>query len=763
MKKCFLLLLVIIPVLVSLIVSPVLAKDIPKDNQNNGVPFQEIWEEIAEIIQRLDDLQAQITSIQIIPGPAGPQGEPGTQGPAGADGQDGKDGAPGAQGPAGPQGPQGDIGAAGPQGPAGTDGQDGARGPQGPAGPQGEQGPQGPAGIQGPAGPQGPAGADGQGDVPLWYIQEMEARIFALEELVVGLQTRIDELQPTQLPDLSINDVEILEGSSNNYLAFSVTLSQANWDDDVTVDFAAADNSAHAGEDYIATSGTLTIPVGQTMGWIWVETVGDYDLEEDETLFVNLSNPVNANIADDQGTGTILNDDGLPNLSINDVTVIEGNDGQTYADFTVTLAEATSWDINVGFGTFDGSASAGEDYIATSGTVTIPAGENSATITVAVLDDTLTEEDETFWVYLNADAQFVLLDDAGLGIIIDDDGPPPALTISDAETFEWGTGSQIELVFEIVLSKPSYQDITVDFETADGSAIAGEDYTAASGTLTIPAGETGYLAIIVLGDTNAEEDETFFVNLSNPVNATIGDGEGVGTILNDDGGGELPPTPLSITVYDASAPEGDSGISLMEFRVTLSAPHDDYVTLNYETSEGNATSGVDYDTSYASVTFNPGETERTILITIHGNIEYEADKIFFVEVWSYDAPLNTYAVMGIIENDDPGDFFLSSDYSFVRGNRAVTIPIILTNPQWFETNVAWETVPGTALEYDHFLPSSGNVEFGPEGTEIYKEITVQIIADSPMDGNKEFFIRLTETRTGETCDIRITILDDDTA
>src|SRR5262249_18848687 len=109
-----------------------------------------------------------------------------------------------------------------------------------------------------------------------------------------------------------------------------------------------------------------------------------------------------------------------------------------------------------------------------------------------------------------------------------------ALAISDAAVYEGGRGT-VNAAFTVTLSEPATGTVTVNYSTADGTARASHDYEAASGTLTFAPGETSKtITIAVKGDSNVEASETFFVNLSGAVNADIGDGQGLGTIFNDD-------------------------------------------------------------------------------------------------------------------------------------------------------------------------------------------------------------------------------------
>src|SRR5262249_43706264 len=148
----------------------------------------------------------------------------------------------------------------------------------------------------------------------------------------------------------------------------------------VTVNYATANGTAVAPGDYTSTSGTLTFASGVTTQTITVPVVGDTLGEANETFFVNLSGANNATIADNQGVGTITNDD-LPSIAINSVSVTEGNTGSVNAVFTVTLSIASTQTINVNYATANGTAVAPGDYTAGAGTLSFPPGVTSQTIT----------------------------------------------------------------------------------------------------------------------------------------------------------------------------------------------------------------------------------------------------------------------------------------------------------------------------------------------------------------------------------------------
>jgi hypothetical protein len=201
---------------------------------------------------------------------------------------------------------------------------------------------------------------------------------------------------------------------------FTVTLSPASAST-VTVKYATANGTAAAGSDYTAVPATLlTFAPGQTSKTVMVNGLGDTMKEANETFVVNLSSASGGTIADSQGVGTILNDDG-PLLRINDVSKAEGNTGATAFTFTVTLSPASTGPVTVKYATANGTATAGGDYTATSGTLTFTPGQTSKTVTVNVTGNTTVETNEAFAVNLSGAVGATLFDGQGVGTILNDD------------------------------------------------------------------------------------------------------------------------------------------------------------------------------------------------------------------------------------------------------------------------------------------------------------------------------------------------------
>jgi hypothetical protein len=222
-------------------------------------------------------------------------------------------------------------------------------------------------------------------------------------------------------------------------------------------------------------------------------------------------------------------------LTISDVSLAEGNSGTTAFDFTVSLSEASASKVTVNYRTANGTATAknkNKDYTATRGTLTFGEGETRKTVSVSVSGDTRVEPDETFFVNLTRPRGATLADSQGLGTLINDD--LPTLAISDVKKSEGRSGATA-FTFTVTLRGGRAGPVTVQYKTDDGTATADSDYTATSGTLAFGEGETRKtVSVSVSGDTTAEPDETFFVNLTQPSGATLGDSQGLGTIVNDD-------------------------------------------------------------------------------------------------------------------------------------------------------------------------------------------------------------------------------------
>ncbi len=347
-----------------------------------------------------------------------------------------------------------------------------------------------------------------------------------------------------------------------------------------------------------------------------------------------------------------------PSLSIQDVSIVEGTGGTTNnAVFTVTLDGTLSGTVSVDFATSNNNAIAGVDYTAAAGTLTFGPGVTSRTITVPISGDALDEYDETFNVTLSSPVNAVLVDATALGTILDDDAAP-TISIGNVSASE-GRQDYKLFGFTVTLSGPSGKPVSFTVDTEDGTASeAGDDYYGQNSDWTryIYPGETSYVVdVAVRGDRTREADETFFVNLTNVAEATVADGQGVGTILNDDGSSPPPSPPLpQINISDAQVVEGNSGTQQMTFTISLSQASSKEVRVNYATQNGSAKTGNnDYESKSGTIRFAPGETTKTISITVNGDTKVEQDETFKVKLSSAtNGQIADSQGIGTILNDD---------------------------------------------------------------------------------------------------------------
>jgi len=460
-----------------------------------------------------------------------------------------------------------------------------------------------------------------------------------------------DDNQPTA--SISIANVSGNEGGSGTTFSFVVSLSNAS-SETVTVQYTTADGSAIEGSDYTATSGTLTFNPDETSKTVNVAVIGDNVHEPDETFTVNLSNAANATIDVSQGTGTILNDDNLPIITVLNVSQAEGISSTAAFNFLVGLSNPSSQVITLEYTTTDGTATtANSDYIPTSGTVTFNPGETSKTVPVQVVGDTTYESDETFAVNFSSPTNATIATSQATGTIQNDDNQPTAtISIANVSGNEGNSGLAV-LDFQVSLSNASSETVTVNYTTTDVTTTAGSDYVPTSGILTFNPGETVLtIPVAVKGDTTFEPDETFAVNVSNPSNANIAVSQATWTILNDD-------SQPTISIGNVSQAEGNSESTAFVFTVTLSNPSSQTVSVDYGTANGSALATSDYTAASGTVTFDPGETVKTITIQVTGDTTSESDESFVVNLFNAtNASIFVSQASGTIINDDSsiGDF-----------------------------------------------------------------------------------------------------------
>ena len=429
---------------------------------------------------------------------------------------------------------------------------------------------------------------------------------------------------------------------------------------DITVRYRTVAGTATAGDDYNGSfesaAGTLTILAGDTSARVRVATVQDALDEDVEQLVLVLSDPVGGVLATSRASGVIIDDDPEPAVSVSNAEGSENGDG-TPITFTLSLSEPSGRDVTVPYSTADltgdGAATAGDDYVAAASdaAATIRAGDTTATVDVALVDDDDAEEVEQFLLDLADPTNASIGDGIGVGVIYDDDGLVQILADDAAEAYE---GEGASAVFTVRLSRAVADEVTVKYSTENGTATAGEDYTAVTSplpTLTFAADVTSMTVSVGLVNDDIEEPaETFRLKLSDPsTNARIGDDTAVVSIIDDD---SLP----VLSVGDATASEGASA----SFEVSLSAPSPREVTVDYAAvadptaGAAAATPAQDYDPVSGTLTIAARSTSAAVTVDLPDDSLDEHDETFWLRLSNpAGATILDGTAIGAIDDNDP--------------------------------------------------------------------------------------------------------------
>jgi photosystem II stability/assembly factor-like uncharacterized protein len=549
-------------------------------------------------------------------------------------------------------------------------------------------------------------------------------------------------------PGLSVDDKAVTEGDSGSTNAnFTISLDNASAKT-VTVDYQTTDGTASSPGDFTAHNSTgLSFDPGQTQKTIRVSVKGDTIDESDEAFTVDLSNATNASLADPHGTGTIIDDDSAPAISVDDKTVTEGDSGTSDASFKVSLGNASASTVTVDYRTTAGTASDPQDYQGTSGTLSFDPGQTQKTVSVPVKGDTLDELDETFTVDLSNATNASIADAHGTGTISDDDDPP-SMSIDD-QTINEGNSGTTDASFHVTLDNPSGKTVKVDYQTGDGTASAPGDYQSTSGTLTFDPGQTQKtITVPVQGDTIDEPDETFNVDLSSAQSASLLDDHGTATIQDDDAG-------PSVSIDSQTVPEGNSGTTPLIFQVTLDNPSEKTVTVDYQSADGTAVSPTEYQQTSGTLTFNPGQTSKTVSVQVIGDQLDEPNEALSVNLSNpHNATINDGHGVGNIQDDDAAPQASIDDQVVSEGDAGTTdatFHVTLDNPSEKTAKIDYQTADGTAISPDDYQAASGTLTFAPGDTA--KTVTVQVKGDTVFEPNETFSVELSHAQNA-------TLLDD---
>jgi len=402
--------------------------------------------------------------------------------------------------------------------------------------------------------------------------------------------------------------------------------------------------------------------------------------------------------------------------------------------FTVKLSQPAAVPVTYKISTASFSAqSTAQDFVDNVANQTIPAGQTSQTFSVTINGDTLVEQNEQLMVLIENATGASIFDWSALGTIINDDGA--TLLVGDATVSEGNSGTKT-LTFTVSLSAVASTAVTYNIGTANNTATAGSDYVANSlSGQSIPAGVTSKtFNVTINGDTAIEPNETFFVNASNVVGATVADPTGVGTISNDD----VP----SLAINNASVSEGNSGTKTLTFTVSLSAAASTAVTYNISTANNTATAGSDYvASSLSGQTIPAGTTSKTFNVTINGDTAVEPSETFFANVFNVvGASVADATGVGTIGNDDVPSLAINnaSVTEGNSGNKTLTFTVSLSAAANTAVTYNIATANNTATAGNDYVASSLSGQSIAAGL-TSKTFSVTINGDTAIEPNETFF------------------------
>ncbi len=569
----------------------------------------------------------------------------------------------------------------------------------------------------------------------------------------------------TTLPTLSIANQRVDEDAGT--MVFEVRLSVAS-SNAVTVEYAMSDLSADAqagvtavaGSDYTATDGILTFPANSAAPQTIRATIANDAVdEENETFTVTLSNAQNAILTTPSATGTIEDDDerGVT-VTPTQLPVTEGG-SNTYV---VVLTSQPTGDVTVGVSVPQGTdvsvdktrlTFAADDWN-TVQTVTVSAAEDND----AIADGAVTI---THTVGSTGDYSGETASEVEVTIVETD---TPTLSIEDAHANEYA-GS---VTFTVGLSTASSNAVTVAWATSDlsadaqagGTATAGQDYTAANGTLTFPANSTTprTISVTIEDDAIDEENETFAVTLSNARNATLDGGqptlEAAGTITDDDTRG--------VTVTPTQFPVTEGGSNT--YAVVLKSQPTEDVTVGVSVPPGT---DVSVDKTRLTFTADTWNTAQAVTVRAAEDDDAVADATLILTHSATGGDYNSEPAsieVTIVENDTPTLSIGDADAD--ENDGSVTFTVNLSVASSNEVTVAWSTGDGTATAGSDYTAANGTLTF-PANNTTAQTISVMIANDLVDEANETFTVTLSNaqkpTLAGgrNTLSVTGTITDDD--
>lgn len=437
------------------------------------------------------------------------------------------------------------------------------------------------------------------------------------------------QLQPSEF-SVSVDNATPIDKTSTS-ITFTISRS-SNVTTPATINYSTANGSAVAGQDFSGTSGTLTFAPGETSKSVTVTILANSNIEGAENFSFSISAGSGAFVTSGSVGITIPADPPLPVIALATTSVTVSDATSTTVSITVTRTGDLTLPSTVAYATAGGSATAGKDFTAVSGTITFAAGQSSQTISIPISGDATPprydtqEPAESFTLVLSSPTD-ATLGESSATITISAD---PVIGLA---SFSIGSATASEgdtVTLTVTRGGDLLGQVSVDYSVPSGTRNGG-----ASGTLTFAPGETSKaISVSITKDAAVHLAETISVSLSNPDGGTISQGSGSISIAAD-------PVILNTDInFTGAVSVSDATANTVTLTVTLSGPATYGISVNYATVAGTAVDGTDYIGTSGLLSFSPGEVQKTITISIPAQPTKTTSSVFTV-VLSSPSPNTT--------------------------------------------------------------------------------------------------------------------------
>jgi hypothetical protein len=521
-------------------------------------------------------------------------------------------------------------------------------------------------------------------------------------------------------PELSFeSEYRVDEGDNLSVAFFLAQPVQHN----ISFDYQTIDSSAVAGDDFTASTGSINILAGSTTATLQLTTLINETKQQSTQFVLQLSTINGAQVPQKRATITIVDD--TPELSFNSEYRVDEGDNLSVI---FTLQQAVQHNISFNYQTINSSAVAGDDYTAVSGTATILAGSTTTTVPLTILTNNDKQQSTQFVLQLSTINGAQVPQKRATITIVDD---TPELSFNSE--YRVDEGDNLSVIF--TLQQAVQHNITFDYQTIDSSAVAGDDFTASTGSINILAGSTtATLQLTTLINETKQQSTQFILQLSNVTGAQIDNSQIVITIVDD--------TPELSFNSEYSIDEGDN-LSVI-FTLQQAVQHN--ISFDYQTVNSSAVAGDDFTASTGSINILAGSTTTTVPLTSLINEDKQESTQFILKISNLTGAKAVQNQAIITIEDNTPVFSFNSDMS-VKESELLPVEFTITEPLEHDITFDYKLIEGTAEANKDYVGQTGSVTI-PAGYK-FAQLFLTTIDNINKQSDTQFILALTNTHGGK--------------